>query len=496
MTRSAASPVIGAMRRRQRGRVVRPVGVHLDHDRGPARRARRRTRRGTPCPGPACAGDAGRGSAGRRRRAGRRACRSRRASCRRRRAASRRAGARGSRPRSRAGSRPRCRSAGRPTPPRRALASVGVARFRRSSRSSVGRARGPGLHDHRPRRGHLTRTVVLVAFRPPALSVAITRIVAVPSSPERTANDAFHDPSSSLRAVTVTASRPGWRNVTRGFVDSGSTERNRTTQRLARLHDRAVRGQRERGRPHPPAVASRVPYGDLTRSVARYRPWGTNEPSSRRPFHVQPRAPSRCERPRPRGPHDASRGVRDPERRLRVARQPPREARGLLQRCRRPGTRGRRSRRGPSPSGRGRASWTRPRRLPAASLTSTLSVYVPSPTRCPSARRPSQVAFQRGDVGRLPGADEPRSLEQLARCRSRARGPSTPAPSCPSWPSPFGENAPRRRARRDPGRRGVDGDHRGPPCRVAGGVEQRDGDRVAAVGHAAAARRRSPARCT
>ena len=50
--------------RRQRGRVVRPVGVHLDDDRRRRPPARRRTRRGRPGRGPAWPADAGRGSAG------------------------------------------------------------------------------------------------------------------------------------------------------------------------------------------------------------------------------------------------------------------------------------------------------------------------------------------------------------------------------------------------------------------------------------------------
>ena len=134
--------------------------------------------------------------------------------------------------------------------------------------------------------------------------------------------------------------------------------------------------------------------------------------------------------------------VRDPERRLRVACEPPCEARRRLERVAVLGRRGRRSRRGPSPSGRGRAACDAARRLPAGVLDVDLERVRPvADARPVGAPVPFQVAFHAGDVRRLPGADERRSLEQLRGAARALAAPSRPGRSCRAAPSPLGENA-------------------------------------------------------
>ena len=235
MTRSAASVGDRGDEGRQGGRVVRPVGVHLDDDRRPARRARRRTRRGRPCPGPACPAMPDPDPRvvraellGERRR-------SRRASCRRRRAASRRAG--DSRIAAAIAGRGSRLVVGRQDDPGALAEACRRCRLgsRRSSGWSVGGARGPGPQDRS------------FAGRSPDAHrrlgrVPAARLVGRDHADRRRCPAARADRERRLPRPVVelacrhrdAASRPGWRNVTRGFVDSGSTERNRTTERLAR----------------------------------------------------------------------------------------------------------------------------------------------------------------------------------------------------------------------------------------------------------------------
>ena len=140
-----------------------------------------------------------------------------------------------------------------------------------------------------------------------------------------------------------------------------------------------------------------VPRLDRTVRRAVYRPWGTRLPSDSRPFQVQLRAPAACAR------------------RLQTVRTsvPPASYRasvvvaGRVRRQVRAAV-GRR----PSPScGKKLRDQRRlravrstmtgvdaERRLPAASLSVTLKVYLPSPTAAPDAFRPFQVADHVGSA--------------------------------------------------------------------------------------------------
>ena len=73
-----------------------------------------------------------------------------------------------------------------------------------------------------------TRIGTFVRLTRPPESFAVTLTEPVPALPERTTNEALHEPSDSFVAVTVTPVRPGCMNVTRGVVDSRSVERKRT----------------------------------------------------------------------------------------------------------------------------------------------------------------------------------------------------------------------------------------------------------------------------